>query len=105
MPKYGKAAGKSVERAMRKEKKGHAEIGQGRKRRQSDEPQASHRDWALRSAKEGREGSEEEIELSRGEQFLADRASIERICGATVSGSMRLFSFLKWLFTCKLRRS
>ena len=31
MPKYGKAAGKSVERAMRKEKKGTLKSGKGGK--------------------------------------------------------------------------
>jgi uracil-DNA glycosylase len=43
----------------------HAEIRETRSRRQGEEPQAGHRDWPLRSAKEGRKSSEEAIQVIR----------------------------------------
>ena len=58
--KYGKAAGKRVESAMRRKKKGTLKSGQGWKGRQGEEPEASDRHRPFRSAQKGREGSEQE---------------------------------------------
>ena len=57
--KYGEAAGKSVESAMRREK-GHSEIRQRRERRHGEEPETGYCDRTFRSTQKGRKGSEEE---------------------------------------------
>ena len=50
MPKYGKAAGRSVRRAMRRKKHGTLRSGK-QERRTGEKPEASDCYWALRSGK------------------------------------------------------
>ena len=59
--KYGQAASKTVESAMRRRKKGTLKSGRGGKGGHGEEPRAGHRDWPIRSSQERRQGSEEEI--------------------------------------------
>jgi len=58
--KYGKAASKRVESAMRRRKRGTLKSGRGGKGRQGEEPQAGNRDRTVRSAQERREGPAKE---------------------------------------------
>ena len=63
MAKYGKAAGKSVESAMHREKKGSLKSGKGGRERNSNQQEASDRRRAVRSPQERREGSQRESQL------------------------------------------
>lgn len=61
--KYGKAAGKSVESAMRRKKR-HASLGKRWQRRSREEPEASDCHWTLRSPRERRKSAKEKVEIA-----------------------------------------
>ena len=61
MPRYGKAAGKSVKSAMRRKKHGDLTFWKSRQRRPGEKPEAGDRDWAVRGPQKGRKSSQKEI--------------------------------------------
>ena len=75
--KYGKAAGKSVESAVRREKKGTLRSGKGGKGGSREESQAGDRDWSLPSTQEGCQSSRKKELVTSPKHRMSLRTSLQ----------------------------